>query len=347
MEYAISIGGPRRGGISEDVELVQLAERIGIDYAFAAEAWGRDAVTPLAYLAACTERIKLGTGIMQVTARVPSMMAMTALNLASLSNNRFVLGLGVSGPQVVEGMHGVKFQPALTRLKETVQILRKAFAGEKLEHDGKVFQLPRKGGEGKALRIDQPANPDIPIYLATLGPKALEYTGAEADGWLGTSFTPDFPEAHFQYLRAGAESSGRNFNTLARQVQGNIVIGDDVEALIDLVRPGIAFTLGAMGSANTNFYTEAFRRAGFDDDARDVQALWVAGKRDAAVARVPADMVLKFGLIGNAKMVRERLKVYEDAGVTCINLRTPATDTRGRMAALEEALDVLKGTGTP
>lgn len=341
MEYAISIGGPRRDGIGDDVELVQLAERIGIDYAFAAESWGRDAVTPLAYLAACTKRIKLGTGIMQVSARVPSMMAMTALNLAKLSNNRFILGLGVSGPQVVEGMHGVKFQPALSRLKETVQILRKAFAGEKLEHDGKVFQLPRKGGEGKALRIDQPANPKIPIYLATLGPKALEFTGAAADGWLGTSFTPDHPEAHFQYLCAGAEAAGRDFKTLARHVQANIAIGDDVDAIIDSLRPGIAFTLGAMGSANTNFYNDAFRRGGFEDDARAVQSLWVTGKRDAAVARVPAQMVLSFGLVGNAEMVRARLEVYKKAGVTCINLRMPASDKHARMAALEQALDVL------
>ena len=342
MEYAISIGGPRRGGIGDDVELVQLAERIGIDYAFAAESWGRDAITPLAYLAACTERIKLGTGIMQVSARVPAMMAMTALNLASLSNNRFVLGLGVSGPQVVEGLHGVQFQPALSRMKETVQILRKAFAGEKLEHDGKVFQLPRKGGEGKVLRIDQPANPNIPIYLATLGPKALEYTGAEADGWLGTSFTPNHPEAHFQYLRAGAESAGRDFRTLARHVQANIAIGDDVDALIDSLRPGIAFSLGGMGSAKTNFYNDAFQRGGFEDDARAVQSLWVAGKRDEAVARVPAEMVLNFGMVGNAEMVRARLEVYKNAGVTCINLRTPATDPRARMAALEHAVDVLK-----
>ena len=330
--------------MKNDVDFVQLAERLGVDYAWAAEAWGRDAVTPLAYLAACTKRIKLGTGIMQISARVPAMMAMTALNLARLSDNRFVLGLGVSGPQVVEGLHGVKFQPALSRLKETVTILRKAFAGEKLEHDGKLFQLPRPGGEGKALRIDQPANPDIQIFLATLGPKALAYTGGYADGWLGTSFTPDHPEAHFDHLRAGADSAGRNFASLARHVQANVAIGDDVDQLIDQIRPNIAFTLGAMGSAETNFYNDAFRRAGYEDDARAVQSLWVAGKRDAAVARVPAELVLKFGLVGNAQMVRERVAVYRDAGITCINMRTQANEPETRMAALEQAMDVLSAS---
>jgi F420-dependent oxidoreductase-like protein len=342
MQFAISIGGPRRGTIEDDVELVQFAERLGIDYAWAAEAWGRDAVTPLAYLAACTERIKLGTGIMQISARAPAMMAMTALNLAALSNNRFVLGLGVSGPQVVEGLHGQRFQPAFTRLRETVQILRKAFAGEKLEYHGRAFELPLPGGEGKALRIDQPANPDIPIFLATLGPKALQFTGAEADGWLGTSFTPDRPQAHMQHLRDGAAQAGRDFATLACQVQANLAIGDDVEALIASMKPGVAFQMGAMGSAQTNFYNDAVCRAGHEEDARAIQALWVAGKRDEAVARVPDDMVLKFGLVGNAEMVRERLAVYRDAGITCINLRTPALDGPTRMGALEQAMDVLR-----
>jgi F420-dependent oxidoreductase-like protein len=342
MEYSISIGGPRRASMQSDVQFVQLAERIGVNYAWAAEAWGRDAVTPLAYLAACTDRIKLGTGIMQVSARVPAMMAMTALNLAQLSNNRFILGLGVSGPQVVEGLHGVKFQPALSRLKETVAILRKAFAGEKLQHDGEVLQLPRPGGQGKALRIDQAPNPEIPIFLATLGPKALNFTGAQADGWLGTSFSPNHPNAHFDHLRAGAAASGRDLSTLAAHVQANVAIGDDVDALIETMRPSIAFTLGAMGSAKTNFYNDAVRRSGYEDDARAVQALWVAGKRDAAIARVPAELVLRFGLVGNAAMVRERIAVYRAAGITCINLRTQATDTNARLSALEQTMDILR-----
>ena len=342
MEYSISIGGPRRQEIHDEVEYVKAAERVGVSYAWAAEAWGRDAVSPLAYLAACTECIKLVTGIMQVSARVPAMMAMTALNLARLSNNRFVLGLGVSGPQVVEGLHGVPFQPALTRMKEVVQILRKAFAGERIEYEGKLFTLPRPGGQGKALRIDQPPNPNIPIFLATLGPKALQFTGAEADGWLGTSFTPDHPEAHYAHLRRGAEAAGRDFNTLAKHVQAIVAVGDNVEQMIDSMRPGVAFTLGAMGSAETNFYNDAIRRAGYEDDARAVQALWVDGKRDQAVARVPDELVLRFGLVGNRTMVQKRLNVYREAGINCINLRVQADDTESRIESLERALDALR-----
>jgi F420-dependent oxidoreductase-like protein len=341
MEYSISIGGPRRQVVHDEVDYVKAAERAGVNYAWAAEAWGRDAVSPLAYLAACTDRIRLGTGIMQVTARVPAMMAMTALNLARLSNNRFVLGLGVSGPQVVEGLHGVKFQPALSRLKEVVQILRKAFAGERIEHDGELFKLPLPGGQGKALRIDQGPNPDIPIFLATLGPKSLEFTGGHADGWLGTSFTPDNPDAHFSHLRRGADAAARDFQTLAKHVTANVAIGDNVEELIDLMRPGLAFTLGAMGSAKTNFYNDAFKRAGYEDDARAVQSLWVAGKRDQAVARVPDELVLRFGLVGNQAMVRERLAVYQAAGITCLNLRIHAEDSVDRIEALEAALNAL------
>ena len=208
------------------------------------------------------KRITLGTGILQVPARTPALTAMTALTLAELSRNRFALGLGVSGPQVVEGLHGVRFQPALTRLMETVAIVRQAFRGEKLRYKGKVYELPRAGGEGKSLRVDHAPNPDIPIYLATLAPKSLEFTGAEADGWLGTSFSPDYPGAHFDHLRKGAASSGRSLDTLATQAATTVAIGDNVDELLAGLKPGVAFQLGAMGSAGTNFYNAAFSRAG-------------------------------------------------------------------------------------
>ena len=174
---------------------------MGVDHAWSAEAWGSDAATPIAYLAGKTERIVLGTGIMQISARVPMMVAMTAASLAALSNNRFVLGLGVSGPQVVEGLHGVAFDQPLSRLRETVAIVRKALSGEKIEHRGREFQLPRPGGQGKALRLDIKPQPDLPIYLATLGPRALEFTGEVANGWLGTSFTPDNAHAYLGHLK--------------------------------------------------------------------------------------------------------------------------------------------------
>ncbi|HTR24354.1 MAG TPA: LLM class flavin-dependent oxidoreductase, partial [Terriglobales bacterium] len=188
MKVSIGIGGAASGqkrDFDEQVEYAVEAEKLGVDAVWTAEAWGQDAIAPLAYIAARTNRIRLGTGIMQISARVPAMTAMTALTMAAISNDRFILGLGTSGPQVVEGLHGQPFKAPLARLKETVEIIKLAFAGEKIEFHGKYHELPLPGGQGKALRLSQPGNSRIPIYLATLKPHALEYTGAVADGWLG------------------------------------------------------------------------------------------------------------------------------------------------------------------
>jgi alkanesulfonate monooxygenase SsuD/methylene tetrahydromethanopterin reductase-like flavin-dependent oxidoreductase (luciferase family) len=192
MKVSIGIGGAASGqkrDFDQLVEYVVEAEKLGVDTVWTAEAWGQDAIAPLAYLAARTSRIRLGTGIMQISSRVPAMTAMTALTMAAISNDRFILGLGTSGPQVVEGLQGRSFRAPLTRLKETVEIIKLAFAGKRIEYHGKYHELPLPGGQGKALRLSQPGNSNIPIYLATLRPQALEYTGAVADGWLGTSFT--------------------------------------------------------------------------------------------------------------------------------------------------------------
>ena len=181
MKVSIGIGGAasgRKRDFDEQVDYVVEAEKLGVDAVWSAEAWGQDAISPLAYLAARTSRIRLGTGIMQISARVPAMIAMTALTMASISNDRFILGLGASGPQVVEGLQGRPFKAPLTRMKETVEIIKLAFAGEKIEYHGRYHELPLPGGQGKALRLSQPGNANIPIYLATLGPHALEYTGA-------------------------------------------------------------------------------------------------------------------------------------------------------------------------
>ena len=199
MKLSIGVGGYARSDVASAVEYVQAAERMGIDAVWSAEAWGFDAVTSLAFLAAHTERIKLGTGIMQISARVPAMTAMTAMSVNTLSNGRFVLGLGASGPQVVEGLHGADYRMPLTRLRETVEICRLAFSGQKLRYDGRVHVLPRPGGEGKPIRLDAPSA-NIPIYLATLSPRSLEYTGAAADGWLGTSFSPEHADAHLAHI---------------------------------------------------------------------------------------------------------------------------------------------------
>jgi len=326
----------------EALDYVVEAERLGVDYAWSAEAWSGDAVTPLAYLAAKTERIKLGTGIMQISARVPSMIAMTASCLAAMSNDRFVLGLGVSGPQVVEGLQGVPFARPLSRMRETVSIVRKALAGEKLIFEGREFVLPRPGGERKALRLDLPPNHNNPIYLATLGPRSLEATGEIANGWLGTSFTPNAAEAHLGHLRKGAEDAGRELGDIDLQTQTTAVVGDDVERIVAGLKPAFAFQLGAMGSKDTNFYNDAFCRAGFEDDAKAVQSLWVEGKREQATARVPEDMVLKFGLIGTPAMIKERVSLYQAAGISTLNLRFPAKDARDRIENLAQVIEAVR-----
>lgn len=345
MRTGIGIGGAASGqkrDFDQQVEFVVEAERLGVDFVWTAEAWGQDAIAPLAYLAARTSRIKLGTGIMQISARAPVMTAMTALTMAAISEDRFVLGLGASGPQVVEGLHGRPFADPLLRMKETIDIIKLAFAGEKISYQGKHHVLPLPGGEGKALRLSQPPNPSIPIYLATLGPKTLEFTGAHCDGWLGTSFTPEHGAAHIEPLRRGAATAGRDFAAFDVQVGGAVGFGDDIARLVQPLKAGIAFTLGAMGSPKTNFYNAAYRRGGWEDVAIEVQQLWVAGKRDAAIARVPDEMVLQANLLGTDEMVRARMRAFRDAGVTTLRLAPLGATVEQRLDTLGRALGLLK-----
>lgn len=344
MKISVGVGGYSMGNTQEMEAYVGAAERLGVDSVWSAEAWGADAATVLAFLAATTSRIKLGSGIMQATARVPSMTAMTAMSLNTLSNGRFLLGLGSSGPQVVEGLQGVSYKAPLSRLKETFEICRMAFAGDKLRYNGSHHVLPLPGGEGKAMRLaHKPA--DIPIYLATLGPKSLEYTGAVADGWLGHSFSPDHPEALLDFIRKGAKQAGRDFADLDVVVPVGILIGENVEQLIHSRKAGVAFNCGAMGSANTNFYLDAIARAGYADDAKAVQQLWLQGKRAEAVERVPDAMVTEFAAVGTASMVAERLKKYRDVGVTTLSLRIEGDTLSDRIALLEQAVDLVRSAG--
>ncbi len=344
MKLAIEIGAVAPDTLGLAVDWVRHAEKLGVSMAFSAEAWWSDAATPLAYLADKTERILLATGIMQTTARTPAMTAMTALTLHDLSGGRFVLGIGASGPQVVEGLHGVRYQPALTRLRETVEICRTAFSGEKVRYDGNVYKLPLPASEGKAIRIaHEPV--EIPIYLATLGPNSLRYTGAAADGWIGTSFSPDHCEAHLDYLREGATSAGRCLDDLDLCVSVRVEIGNDLEAMVERRKAAVAFNMGGMGSATTNFYNDAFARAGYEEDARAIQALWLQGKREAAARRVPDAMVTEFQALGTAEMVAERLGRYRDAGITTLKLGLDSAGPLGpkRFELLEQIVDIVKG----
>lgn len=344
MKTGIGIGSAYYNGEDWDelVEYTIEADRMGVDYVWSAEAWGMDAIVPLAYMASVTKNIKLGTGIVQISSRVPSMIAMTAQSMATISNNRFVLGLGVSGPQVVEGLHGASFAKPLGRLRECVEVIRKGLSGERLQYEGEHYLLPRPGGEGKPIKLSQPPRPDLPIYLATLGPKAMEMTGELANGWLGTSFVPEHADVFLEPLLNGLKKSGRTIQDIDIQVGGSLEIGDDVERMIEARKPAMAFTLGGMGSAKTNFYNDAFKRAGYVDAAVEVQDLWVSGKKEEAIRRVPEEMVLKTNLIGTEDMIRERLAAYRTAGVSTLRVSTGGKDWKERTATLEEAIDLIK-----
>ena len=344
MQTSIAIGGAASGAKrdwQEVADYVVEAEKLGVDVAWSAEAWGHDAIAPLAFLAARTKRLKLGTGIMQISARTPSMTAMTAMTLAAISNDRFLLGLGASGPQVVEGLQGRRFAHPLGRMRETIDIVRLAFSGEKIRYDGKYHQLPLPDGEGKALRLALPPNPGIPIYLATLAPKALELTGEVADGWLGTSFTPEHAGAHLDSIAKGAAKVGRSLADIDLAVGGAVAFGDDLEALIRPHKPSIAFSLGAMGSAKTNFYNDAYRRGGFEDAAIEVQRLWLARKREEAAARVPDEMVLQTTLLGTEDMVRERIRKYRDVGINQLRLSPVGATPAEKLDTLERVVELV------
>ena len=318
------------------------AERLGVDYVWSAEAWGHDAATPLAFVAARTSRIRLGTGIMQAGTRTPALVAMTAMSLDAMSGGRFILGLGVSGPQVIEGWHGIKFEQPLTRMREIAEIVRRAVRGERLTYKGKVYELPLPGGEGKALRSAAKPRPGIPIYLATLSPKSLEITGEIADGWLGTSFVPEHARIFLDPISAGASRAGRSLDAIDLQVPAGVVaFSDDVERLIPPRKPGLAFSLGAMGSRQHNFYNDAYRRAGYAEVAADVQRLWLDGRREDAAARVPDELVLKTNLLGTEAMVRDRLALYRDAGIDTLRVEPAGETLDARIATLGRLRDLV------
>lgn len=345
MRVSVSVGSAYYDGEnwSDVVTYVQAADRLGVDSVWSAEAWGMEAVASLGYLAAVTDNIRIGSGIMQISARTPATTVMTALSLAQISGDRFSLGLGVSGPQVVEGLHGEAFAKPIGRLREYLEIVRKGIDGERLVYDGEHYVLPRPGGEGKALKSSIRPRPDLPIYLATLGPKALELTGELADGWLGTSFIPEHSDVFFDPITTGAARAGRTLDDIDIQVNAQLVVSDDVDALIARAKPGMAFTLGGMGSATTNFYNAAYTRAGFGDVCAEVQRLWVDGDKAGAAAAVPDELVLSAYPIGTTEMVTERIQAYADAGVDCLRVAPVGRTAAEQIAHLEMATDLIHG----
>ena len=343
MRISISLGGSMAStNMQEQLAYVQEAEKLGVHSVWTVEGWGYDAVTPLAFLAGHTNSIKLGKRIMQICARTPAKIAMTALSLANLSENRFLLGLGNSGPQIVEGLHGVSFEKPLTRMRETVEIIRMAFAGEKIDFSGIQHQLPLPGGQGRTIRLSEGPNLAIPIYLATLGAKSLRFTGEAADGWIGTSFTPEYGDNLLDDIRLGASEARRELKNFDIHVGAVAVsFSEDVDALVESERMGRAFTIGAMGSKDTNFYYDAYRRGGWQDVADRVQHLWLSGDRSGAAAAVPTEMILRTNLFGAKESIRERLREYEAAGVTTLKVQPKAKNLDDRLDILGRLMDLL------
>jgi F420-dependent oxidoreductase-like protein len=329
------------------VEFAVEAERLGLDVCWVAEAWGADAPSPLGYLAARTERMLLGSGVIQIGTRSPVTIAQTAMTLAHLSGGRFLLGLGVSGPQVMEGLHGVPFGHPLGRMRETVEIVRRVFTGEKVTYAGRHYGLPLPGGYGsKPMRVSLPPV-SVPVYLATLSPKMLALTGEIADGWLGTSFIPERADAYFEHLDEGLARAGTGARTRAsldicQGAEISLVDEADLARTLAARKSELAFSLGGMGTATANFYNDAYSRQGWAEVAATVRERWQAGDRDGAAALVTDEMVLATTLIGTEDMVRARLRAWREAGVDTVRLY-PAGDTQtARLDTLARGIDLVK-----
>ena len=334
------------GNWPEKVEFVVEAEKLGLDICWVAEAWGADAPSPLGYLAARTDRLLLGSGIIQLGTRTPTAIAQAAITLSNISGGRFSLGLGASGPQVIEGLHGVGFGRPMARMRETTQIVRALVAGGKLSHTGSEFQIPLPGGEAVPMRLSTRAEHEIPIYFAALSPGMLRLTGELADGWLGTSFVPEgADEAYFAHLDAGLASVGRTRADLDICQGAEVAFAPDEDALRAMVagrKTELAFSLGGMGSASTNYYNGAYSRQGWAEVAEAIRERWQGGDRDGAAALVTDEMVLGTTLIGTEDMVARRLRVWRDAGVDTVRLY-PAGDTLAeRVNTLGRALDLVR-----
>jgi F420-dependent oxidoreductase-like protein len=336
LKLGVSASPVDRTGLDYVIE----ADRLGVDSAWVPEYWGYDALTPIAAAAVLTERIRLASGIVQLGTRTPAMLAMSAMALQRISDNRFVLGLGTSGPQVMEGWHGVRFRKPVTRTRETIEIIRKVTRGERLEYSGDVYQLPLPDGEGKAIRSAVPAA-HVPIYLASLGPANLRLTGAAADGWIGNSFFCETADVFFDEIRAGAESAGRSLDDIELTVSVGCAFTDDVEEAGRRHASGFAFTFGAMGSADSNFYNNAFARQGWGDDVAEVQRLWLAGDRQAAAERVPIDIGLRTNLIGPADEIRRRLREHRDCGVDTLRVGPIGETLDERVAGLGQLMELV------
>jgi F420-dependent oxidoreductase-like protein len=324
------------------VDRVQLAERLGFDSVWTAEAYGSDAITPLAYLAAVTQRIRLGTGIMQLAARTPAAAAMAIGTLDALAGGgRVIAGLGVSGPQIVEGWYGQPWGRPYWRLRDYVAIMRKIFARKgPVQHDGQEIALPYTGpgavGLAKPLTSILHMNPHIPIWLGTGGQSTVKLTAEVADGWLPLGFTPNRMKQFLPWLEEGLRRAGggKSLRDLEIQPAVAVLLTDDVRAALQTLKPRVALYVGGMGHRSKNFHKQAMIARGFGEAAERIQELYLAGRNDEAVAAVPDDFIDEGALVGPASRVRERYRAWADSGVTGLTVATQQVEAMELMADL-------------
>jgi F420-dependent oxidoreductase-like protein len=325
--------------VSIDMEMIREAEQLGYDSVWTAEAWGSDAVSPLAWIAAQTTKIRLGTGIMQLPGRSPANTAMTAMTLDALSGGRFILGLGTSGPQVVEGWHGVPFDKPLTWMREYVTIVRSIFAREKpLEFAGQRYQIPYRGpgaiGLGKPLKSILHGRKDIPIYCGAMAPKSQTQTAEMGDGLLLTCMHPERFDVIEPHLREGFAKSGKTFETFDVAPTIAVIVGDDLEACRGPLKFSLALYIGGMGAREKNFYKEYIERIGYAEAAQKIQSLYLAGKKGEAIAAVPDDLVDALHLVGPPARIRDYFQRWKASKVGTLIIGTQQREAVRLMAEL-------------
>lgn len=334
------------GGFRESVEHVVALESQGVDIVLVAEAYSFDAISQLGYLAAKTSTIELGSGVVPIYTRTPTLLAMTAAGLDYVSEGRFRLGIGTSGPQVMEGFHGVPFDAPLGRTREVVEICRQVWRREKLSHQGRIYQIPLPEGKGtglgKSLKlINEPVRERIPIAIASLGPKNVELTAEIAEGWQPVFFYPEKADDIWgDALRAGTAKRDPVLGDLDVMVGVSLAIGDNVAERLQWAKPQLALYIGGMGAKGHNFYHNVATRYGFGEVADHIQELYLSGRKAEAIAAVPDDLVRNVSLIGPRGYVKERIAAFEEAGVTTL-LATPVTADGGEYVRYIEELQAL------
>jgi F420-dependent oxidoreductase-like protein len=346
MRLGVNLGYWGAGNDADNLELAREADRLGYSVVWAAEAYGSDSPTVLAWIAAQTERIDVGSAVMQIPARTPAMTAMTAATLDTLSGGRFRLGLGVSGPQVSEGWHGVRFDKPLGRTREYIDIVRMALARKKLSYEGRHYTLPLPDGPGKSIQLTvHGARTDIPIYVAAVGPKNLELAGEKADGWLAIFPSARYLPEQLAHIAAGREKVGKTLDGFDVVPTVPVVVGDDVAACADPVRAYAALYIGGMGSREKNFYNQLATRMGFEAEAAEIQDRFLGKQYREAAAAVPFDFIDQTSLLGPVDRIAEGLQRYAGAGVTTLSVATYAGTLEERVATLRTMVEALDKSG--